>query len=74
MADPDSVVEYSALQATIIGLRGMLAPFIGIGLVGLGLPEQWIFAIGCAFIAAGWLTLGALGAAGSRQAAVGSKQ
>jgi predicted MFS family arabinose efflux permease len=60
MAEPESVVEYSALQATIIGLRGMLGPFVGVGLMRLGLTDRTIFAIGCGFIVAAWVTLGAV--------------
>jgi MFS family permease len=65
LADPDSVAEYSALQATIIGLRGMLAPFVGVALLGLGVPDRAIFALGCGFIAAAWLILG-IGTSGGR--------
>lgn len=58
LADPEQVAEYSALQATIIGLRGMLGPFIGVALLRLGLPDYVVFAIGCVFIGLGWLCLG----------------
>ena len=58
LAGPENVIEYSALQATIIGLRGMLAPFVGIALLNLGVPQRLIFAIGCVLIGVGWLTLG----------------
>ena len=58
LASPERVVEYSALQATIIGLRGMLGPFVGVALVGLGLPERAVFAIGCGLIVAAWALLG----------------
>jgi predicted MFS family arabinose efflux permease len=68
LADPASVAEYSALQATIIGLRGMVAPFIGVVLLGLGLPDQAIFALGCGFIALGWLTLGRVATGGHKMA------
>jgi predicted MFS family arabinose efflux permease len=69
LADPESVVEYSALQATIIGLRGMLAPFFGIALLSLGLPARLIFAIGCGFIVLGWLVLGRAIGGGRRRGA-----
>ena len=58
LADPESVAEYSALQATIIGLRGMIGPFVGVALLSVGVPTQAIFLLGCGFIALGWLVLG----------------
>jgi MFS transporter, DHA1 family, inner membrane transport protein len=58
LADPQSVAEYSALQATIIGLRGMVAPFVGVALLSPGVPERAFFVLGCGFIALGWLVLG----------------
>jgi MFS family permease len=70
LADPQSVAEYSALQATIIGLRGMLAPFVGVALLRSGLPDRAVFVVGCVFILLGWLVLGRVGqpaARGARQ-------
>jgi MFS family permease len=58
LADPERVAEYSALQATIIGIRGMIGPFLGAALLGIGLAEQLIFSLGVALIGAGWLVLG----------------
>jgi MFS family permease len=58
LADPESVAEYSALQSTIIGLRGMVAPFVGVALLSAGVPDRAIFVLGCGFIALGWLVLG----------------
>ena len=68
LSSPESVAEYSALQATIIGLRGMAGPFVGVALVELGLSNQAVFAIGCGFILAAWLILGraVIGSRGSR--------
>jgi predicted MFS family arabinose efflux permease len=68
LAEPESVAEYSALQATIIGLRGMIGPFVGVALLSVGVPERAIFILGGCFIASGWLVLGgAIG--GARPAA-----
>ena len=58
LATPESVSAYSALQSTIIGLRGMVGPFVGVGLVNLGVSEPMIFTIGCALIAGAWLYMG----------------
>lgn len=57
LADPDRVAEYSALQATIIGIRGMIGPFLGAALVGAGLPQSMVFVIGIVLIGCGWLVL-----------------
>ena len=50
LADSDKVVEYAAIQATVAGLRGMIAPFVGVFLVGLGVTEAWVFASGTLLI------------------------
>jgi MFS family permease len=68
LADPERVAEYSALQATIIGIRGMAGPFIGAALVGAGLPNQLVFALGAALIAVSWLVLGLVVAQARRSA------
>jgi predicted MFS family arabinose efflux permease len=73
LAGPDQVVEYSALQSTIIGLRGVVGPFVGIGLMNLGLAEPMIFAIGCALIAVAWLCMGSV-VPSARVVAVGGRQ
>jgi len=36
--------EYAALQATVIGARGMLAPFVGVALFRLGIGAAAVFA------------------------------
>jgi MFS family permease len=66
LATPESVGEYSALQSTIIGLRGMVGPFVGVALVGLGVSEPMIFAIGCALIVCAWLYMGRIMPSGRR--------
>lgn len=65
LAEPDKVVEYAAIQSTVIGLRGMVAPFIGIALLKVGLADTTIFAIGCLLIAASWFILGQISLAGA---------
>jgi MFS family permease len=45
LADPRQLFQYAALQATVIGLRGIVGPFIGVGLLKLGLAQSAIFAI-----------------------------
>jgi predicted MFS family arabinose efflux permease len=46
LAPADRVEEYSAVQSTVIGLRGMAGPVIGLFLLRLGLTDRMIFAIG----------------------------
>ena len=38
-ADPDHVYEYAALQRTVIGIRGLIGPFLGVWLSHLGAPR-----------------------------------
>jgi MFS family permease len=53
LAEPDKVVEYAAIQATVAGIRGIVTPFIGVLLVGWGMDVAWVFAIGTLLIATG---------------------
>jgi len=43
LAGPDRVPEYSVLNASVFGFRGLLGPFIGSSLVRIGLPVWMIF-------------------------------
>lgn len=45
LAGPLHVPEYSALNATVYGLRGLLGPFLGSTLVRMGLPYWIIFGL-----------------------------
>lgn len=58
LAEPDKVVEYSALQTTVIGLRGMLAPVAGSLLLRAGVDDVTIFAVGSLLVALSWFILG----------------
>ncbi len=50
LAGSEHVVEYTALQTAMIGLRGMIAPFIGAALLGLGVSENSVFALGTTLV------------------------
>jgi MFS family permease len=50
LAPPDRVEEYSAVQSTVVGLRGMAGPLLGLFLLWLGLADRVIFAIGGSLI------------------------
>lgn len=58
LAEPEKLVEYSALQTTVIGLRGMLAPFLGSLMLRFGVADVTIFAVGSLLILVSWVLLG----------------
>jgi predicted MFS family arabinose efflux permease len=58
LADPDRVTEYAALQATITGLRGLIAPLITVLLLSLGVPYNGIFATSVILIGLSWVLFG----------------
>jgi MFS family permease len=45
LADPERTGEYAAAQSTVIGVRGFVAPFLGVGLLAIGLPQPIVFAV-----------------------------
>ncbi len=49
LAKPGQTYEYAALQRTIIGVRGLVGPFLGVWLYGLGMPVTTIFILGAVF-------------------------
>lgn len=58
LADPDRVTEYAALQSTVVGLRGLVAPLLTVGLLRLGAPHSSIFLISAIFLVLGWIAFG----------------
>ena len=58
LADPDRVTEYAAIQSTVVGLRGMVAPVVTVGLLRLGAPPSAIFLLSVLFSALGWVMFG----------------
>jgi DHA1 family inner membrane transport protein len=53
LAEPGRVMEYTALQTAVLGLRGMIAPFLGAALLSAGLPDTWVFALCTLLVLAG---------------------
>jgi predicted MFS family arabinose efflux permease len=49
LADPQQVYEYAALQRSIIGVRGLIGPFLGVWLFNLGVPIAVVFTLGAVF-------------------------
>lgn len=54
----DRVTEYAAVQGTIVGLRGMIIPLIGVSLLRLGLPDRGIFALSILILISAWVMFG----------------
>lgn len=57
LAGNDNVIEYSAVQTTVIGIRGLLAPFLTVGLLNLGMTDWQICLLGSLLIFCGWLAM-----------------
>lgn len=56
LAKPEQISEYAAVQSTIVGVRGMLVPHIGIGLIALGVPMNGVFVLSALLMATSvWL-------------------
>jgi hypothetical protein len=53
IAEPGRLGEYSAVQTTVLGMRGLLAPFLGVGLIGLGVSYPLVFGLGAGLILIG---------------------
>lgn len=58
LADPERVTEYAAVQGTVVGLRGMIVPYLGVGLLALGVPMTAIFVLSMALMATAWVMFG----------------
>jgi hypothetical protein len=64
LADKERVTEYAAVQSTVVGLRGMIMPFVAAGLLRLGLPINGIFLTSIVLIALAWVLFGTVAAPG----------
>ena len=58
LADPDRVTEYAAIQSTVVGLRGLVAPLLAVGLLRFGVPHNAIFLLSVLLLALGWTLFG----------------
>jgi MFS family permease len=45
LADEGKAQEYAAAQSIVIGARGFVAPFIGVGLLALGMAQPLVFVL-----------------------------
>jgi MFS family permease len=57
LARQGRVLEYTALQTATMGLRGMIAPFIGAALLGAGMPLAWVFVISTVLVLVSFVML-----------------
>ena len=57
LCKPEDLGSYSSLQYTVVGLRGLIAPFLGVWAVRAGLPMSWAFVGGAILIGLGVLIL-----------------
>ncbi|MGB9753801.1 MFS transporter [Roseiflexus castenholzii] len=60
LAERGRVMEYTALQAAIIGVRGMLAPLLGSLLLGIGASEALVLGAATGLVIASCVLLGAV--------------
>jgi len=58
LADPDKVTEYAAVQGTVVGVRGMIVPYVGVGLYHLGVPLSLIFFASTILMVIAWVMFG----------------
>jgi MFS family permease len=57
LSKPERLGEYAALQTTVLGLRGLIAPFLGVWLVSAGLSFEMAFGLGAVLVLGGALVL-----------------
>ncbi|MFN8445423.1 MAG: MFS transporter [Caldilineaceae bacterium] len=50
LAKPNQVMEYAALQSTMIGLRGIVIPLVSVGLLHIGVPFSGVFGLSVFFM------------------------
>jgi MFS family permease len=66
------VSEYAAAQAALIGARGVVGPFIGVGLMNLGVSQTAIFVLGTVLSLLAALVLMQVHVPGGREAELGT--
>jgi hypothetical protein len=58
LANANRIIEYAAIQSTTVGIRGIIAPLVGVTLLRLGVPDWGVFALSVTLMGSGWLLLG----------------
>jgi len=69
LAPAGRVSEYAAAQAAMIGARGIVGPFIGVGMLGLGMGQASIFIVGAGLCLLAAVALAPIPAAREHEAA-----
>ncbi len=54
LAKRGQIIEYAAVQSTVVGVRGIISPLLGVGLLRLGFSENMVFATSVALMGLGW--------------------
>jgi MFS family permease len=72
LAPVGRVSEYAAAQAALIGARGVVGPFIGVGLLDLGVSQTAIFVMGAGLSLLATLALVQVHVPREREVALGS--
>jgi Na+/melibiose symporter-like transporter len=60
LAPSNQVVEYAAIQSTVVGIRGMIVPLVAVGLLRLGIPDTGIFALSMLLMVTAWVMFGSV--------------
>jgi MFS family permease len=58
LADPERVTEYAAIQTSVVGIRGIVAPLIGVWLLRLGMVDNGVFLLSAGLMVIAWFMLG----------------
>ncbi|HMN28297.1 MAG TPA: hypothetical protein PKE45_09105, partial [Caldilineaceae bacterium] len=58
LADRERVTEYAAVQGTVVGIRGMIVPYVSVLLLALGVPITGIFVLSMVLMVISWVMFG----------------
>ena len=58
LADPERVTEYAAIQTSVVGIRGIVAPLIGVWLLRLGMADNGVFLLSAGLMVIAWFMFG----------------
>jgi MFS family permease len=54
LAGRGQFIEYAAIQSTVVGVRGIISPLLGVGLLRLGVSDNGVFALSVLLMGLGW--------------------
>jgi DHA1 family inner membrane transport protein len=67
LSDPERVTEYSAVQGTVVGVRGMIVPYVSVVLLNFGVPITAIFTLSITLMVIAWVMFGQVQVDGPEQ-------